>query len=1295
LVAGVVGLVADAVSTGLVVVTADGRVVWANRAMLGLVLPGGAETGEPGAGPGTETRSTLAPGALGWGAVHGDPVVAARFAVANAALPLARAGAGLGRHRWEAPDSSVRWLDIRRVELDAAGAGGIGQVGADGFVLYEITDVTDSHAEDGLARRREGHRDRVEAISRTGTWEWDLNTNQMTWSEQMRALIAPAGTTAGSQPVDYAEFHALLHPDDVEAVENALDAALRDGEPFAFVHRVRLPPDPEVVIGPELVPDGWAAAGRRERVFVCVGEVLTDELGMPARVVAASRDVTGSPDDPFAAAGALDHAVVAEQIETDLGTAETDAADILDTPGAVAGAVADLPDHDLPDHDLPDHDLPDHDGPGVDAAGVGLAGVGLVDHDSTVSAGAHVGARPSGAAAERDGSPADPVLAAPVPTAPVPTGLDALTGLPDRSALVARLRGLGTDEIGDGRLLVIDIDDFSGINDRHGHDAGDAVLRALAPLFADEAPRAEIYRLPGGRFAALLPGSTARAPADAAGSAGTAATEGLGGSDGHYPGMPLARRLVDLVAAAGARGPDGASGVSVSIGIAPLDGPRDQAPDAAGADDRAMLARGESAARRARAAGPGAVRIHDDEAERAALATEVIVERVRRAIDAGYLALDAQPVINLASREVHAYELLVRLRDGRLPDLEPGEFLAAIAATDLMVALDRWVVEQAVALLATSEARERHWQLYVNISGRSVGDPAFGEFVVATLRGRGVDPAQLGLEVSETAAGHLEALRELAGVVTGAGCRLALDDFGSGLGSVVYLRDLPFTSVKIDGGFLGRAEESSTDIMFIDAVVRIARTLGLYTIAENVDREELVDALEGLGVDYAQGVHLGRPRPLGEVLFGGESSRPNGSFADTSLPVSALPPRPTSTGVGGLAGLIGGSWADALASAGSAPADTDPGDQAAGDQAAGDYAADDYEPADDKPAADDLADYDPATMALYQVGPSSYTRARTGSNGLGAAGPRPVDATPAGAGSGDAGSDEAGSGEAAASRAPVSPAEPIAEYVTMDFGQPDLSGSSYGANGFPGPEPTGSGSPWPDDSFAGLSALGFPPPPTEADDAALNGLGLNGVGLNGVGLRGVGLNGAGLNGADRGLDSTASDGSDSPRWPDFPRAAEGRGYAFPVLGDDGYPASSGGSPYDAYRVGPERSDGREVDDGRFNGWDPESYRSAPDPYPPLGAAEQPSAGDNDSDDNDHRGDGRPAGSAFGGSGAGPWWAADASAGPDADTRADTADPDASDDRASSPPAADGETARPTRPPIEPDTQIVTMNGFLR
>lgn len=172
-----------------------------------------------------------------------------------------------------------------------------------------------------------------------------------------------------------------------------------------------------------------------------------------------------------------------------------------------------------------------------------------------------------------------------------------------------------------------------------------------------------------------------------------------------------------------------------------------------------------------------------------------------------------------------------------------------------------------MATLATPVARRAGLCLAINVSSRSVEDASFGDTVVDTLRSAGVEPPRLSLEITETAAlTSLDAARHLAQRLVGAGCHFVLDDFGAGFGSFVYLKHLPFTSVKIAGEFVRQADQAGADRVLVDAVVRAARGLGMRTVAEYVDREPLVAALRELGVDSGQGFHLGRPRPLYSLL---------------------------------------------------------------------------------------------------------------------------------------------------------------------------------------------------------------------------------------------------------------------------------------------------------------------------------------------------------------------------------------------------------------------------------------------
>jgi diguanylate cyclase (GGDEF)-like protein/PAS domain S-box-containing protein len=415
------------------------------------------------------------------------------------------------------------------------------------------------------------------------------------------------------------------------------------------------------------------------------------------------------------------------------------------------------------------------------------------------------------------------------------TQRDPLTGLLNRRALTAHLRSRLEAGVRRGALLLIDVDDFADLNDLLGYAVGDEVIRVLAGLLGDRVGEdAVLGRLGADELAVLLPKGNA---ADALG---------------------LAESLCVVVA----RHPFRLGGpplkITVSVGVAPLAG-------TGGCD--VLLANADLALDEAKSSGRNRARMFAPEQYQTAVRRVSVLQRVRDALDSGGMSIDAQPIVDLATRKVTSYELLIRLRDGLDPALGPGDFIPAVERTDLVHRVDRWMVEQAVSALTLPHARRTDLRLQVNVSTRSLEDPGFADYVVSTLRRAKVEPARLGLEITETAAiTNLAATRRLVSRLTRAGCRFALDDFGAGFGSFVYLKHLPFTTVKIDGEFVRQADRAQGDSVFVEAVVQVARRLNMLTVAEYVDREPLVEILSRLGVDRAQGFHLGRPRPLAELL---------------------------------------------------------------------------------------------------------------------------------------------------------------------------------------------------------------------------------------------------------------------------------------------------------------------------------------------------------------------------------------------------------------------------------------------
>ncbi|MEX5637483.1 EAL domain-containing protein [Parafrankia sp. FMc2] len=415
-------------------------------------------------------------------------------------------------------------------------------------------------------------------------------------------------------------------------------------------------------------------------------------------------------------------------------------------------------------------------------------------------------------------------------------GIDPLTGLSTRYALAEELesRVAGT-EATDGSLLILDIDHLADVNDLQGYSIGDAVLRAVAQALREELPDGtRLGRLGGDEFAVVLPAG--------------------GGSEG----LAVAEQLCAAIAARTAAAEDVAVQATVSIGVVPLE---------LAAGSEAAFAWADLALREAKRSGRNRVRLFTREQYDEAALRVTVTSRVAAALDNGQMSLDVLPVVDLASREIVGFELLSRLRDGVWPELGPRGFLAAAEHTDLGLHLDRWVVLRAVnALVSGLPGR-----VYVNLAARSLRDPAFGDFILSTLRDSRVDPARLALEIPEGAAvANLDAARRLAEQLTAGGCPVLLDDFGMTSGAVIALRNLPLWAVKIDSSLVRTVDTSARDRAVVEAVVQIARTAGMTVIAEGVDRAALPQVLLDIGVTVAQGYHVGRPRRLAELLGGGD-----------------------------------------------------------------------------------------------------------------------------------------------------------------------------------------------------------------------------------------------------------------------------------------------------------------------------------------------------------------------------------------------------------------------------------------
>jgi diguanylate cyclase (GGDEF)-like protein/PAS domain S-box-containing protein len=421
---------------------------------------------------------------------------------------------------------------------------------------------------------------------------------------------------------------------------------------------------------------------------------------------------------------------------------------------------------------------------------------------------------------------------------------DQLTGLFNRhrfeEELKRELARAGRYAADHSAVLSIDIDNFKGINDSAGHAAGDAVLVHIAHVLAHRARASDIVaRLGGDEFAVLL----SSVGADDARGAAEQLLGQIRSSPATYGGTPFR--------------------VTASIGVAAFESDDATAGEVMVNADLAMYA--------AKTAGRDRVVVYTATQARKARAVAKLTwaQRIQDALDRDRFVLHLQPILELATGEIKHAELLLRMKGDRGKLIAPGAFLPAAERFGLIHAIDRWVVGQAIQLVA--ESMEGMPRVGINLSGESiVGDPQLLTVIEQELERSTVDPSKLIFEVTETAAiANMPEATRFARGLTGLGCSLALDDFGTGFGSFYYLKHLPVSYVKLDGEFIHNLPRSEVDEHMVEAIVGVSQALGIKTVAESVADEETIVMLKKHGVDYAQGYHVGKPAPISTLLGSG------------------------------------------------------------------------------------------------------------------------------------------------------------------------------------------------------------------------------------------------------------------------------------------------------------------------------------------------------------------------------------------------------------------------------------------
>jgi diguanylate cyclase (GGDEF)-like protein/PAS domain S-box-containing protein len=417
---------------------------------------------------------------------------------------------------------------------------------------------------------------------------------------------------------------------------------------------------------------------------------------------------------------------------------------------------------------------------------------------------------------------------------------DSLTGLFNRRRFEDELtRELASAERYDSKVavLAIDLDDFKYINDSLGHSIGDELITRVGHAVRARLRRTDVLaRLGGDEFAVILP----RIDHDGAMEVAEGLLEAVG--------------EVDLVGLGGR----GGGSVSASIGIAMFHA-------ASKLTSEELLVEADIAMYDAKEAGRARAVLYDasEDREERMLSRMTWADRIRDALVDDAFVLYAQPVMSLGADPVPRSELLLRMMGEGGDVIPPASFLYIAERFDLIQEIDRWVVSHAIEILSEEQAAGREVVLCVNLSAKSVVDPALPAHIAGELRAHGADGRGLCFEVTETAAVvNIDRARHFASLVAEMGCEFALDDFGAGFASFYYLKHLAFDLLKIDGEFVTDLATSRTNQLVVKAVVDIARGLGKRTIAEFVEDAETLELLRGMGVDYAQGFYVAKPAPL-------------------------------------------------------------------------------------------------------------------------------------------------------------------------------------------------------------------------------------------------------------------------------------------------------------------------------------------------------------------------------------------------------------------------------------------------
>lgn len=416
---------------------------------------------------------------------------------------------------------------------------------------------------------------------------------------------------------------------------------------------------------------------------------------------------------------------------------------------------------------------------------------------------------------------------------------DSLTGLLSRAAFEQTLTELPKKSLQSYALLYIDLDQFKLINDTSGHMAGDELLKQIAHRLSSLLPKEMVLaRMGGDEFAIIMIGDAQQAMSMA---------ESIRSMLADFRFVYLERQYQ----------------IGASIGVVPDIGSEQ--------DAKMLMAMADAACYAAKNAGRNNVWLYQttDAYLRGQQEEMRIVSELHSALEFDRFELNAQRIIPLQrdDKQLHL-EILLRWRDQTGQAISPDLFIPAAERYGLMHLIDRWVIRQTLTYLSAHPSLlERIAVCGINLSGASFSQPDLVDFVRELIERTQFPGHKLCFEITETAAvTQLSQAHEFIVALKALGCQFALDDFGSGQSSFRYLKQLPVDYLKIDGSFVQSMLEDKTNEALVRGMQEIAQALGMMTIAEFVETEAVAQALKAIDIDYAQGWHFHKAKPLTSLL---------------------------------------------------------------------------------------------------------------------------------------------------------------------------------------------------------------------------------------------------------------------------------------------------------------------------------------------------------------------------------------------------------------------------------------------